>query len=197
VIEESNNVASYSYDSSLKELISYDTPNIVKIKTQYINSNGMAGSMFWSLDSDKLGVDSLVGTSVGVLGGLDQTQNHLSYPDSKWTNIANLMQTTPSSPPSSSSVSSTTSSPPPSSSSVSSTTSSPPPSSSPVSSTTAPPVSSPVGGLCAGVAPWSSSVAYVAGQTVTYNAHLWSAPWWTQGDIPGGSSGVWLDKGAC
>jgi hypothetical protein len=30
--------------------------------------------MFWSLDSDKLGVDSLVGTSAGVLGGLDQTQ---------------------------------------------------------------------------------------------------------------------------
>ena len=30
--------------------------------------------MFWSLDSDKLGADSLVGTSAGVLGGLDQTQ---------------------------------------------------------------------------------------------------------------------------
>ena len=30
--------------------------------------------MYWSLDSDKIGADSLVGTSVGVLGGLDQTQ---------------------------------------------------------------------------------------------------------------------------
>ena len=30
--------------------------------------------MFWSLDSDKIGADSLVGTSVGILGGLDQTQ---------------------------------------------------------------------------------------------------------------------------
>lgn len=44
MIEDLNDVASYSYDSSLEELISYDTPNIVKIKSQYINSNGMAVS---------------------------------------------------------------------------------------------------------------------------------------------------------
>jgi len=51
VIEEANNVASYSYDPSLKELISYDTPNIVKTKSQYIVSNGMAVSdLLLSLD---------------------------------------------------------------------------------------------------------------------------------------------------
>jgi chitinase len=44
VIEDSTNVASYSYDSASKELVSYDTPNIVKTKVQYINSNGMAVS---------------------------------------------------------------------------------------------------------------------------------------------------------
>jgi chitinase len=44
VIEESNNVASYSYDSSNQELISYDTPNIVETKAQYMNANGMAVS---------------------------------------------------------------------------------------------------------------------------------------------------------
>jgi hypothetical protein len=32
------------------------------------------GAMFWSLDSDKLGAESLVGVSAEVLGGLDQTQ---------------------------------------------------------------------------------------------------------------------------
>lgn len=46
MIEESNNVASYSYDSAKQELISYDTPNIVKTKAEYINSNGMAVRKF-------------------------------------------------------------------------------------------------------------------------------------------------------
>lgn len=46
VIEESDNVASYSYDSAKQELISYDTPNIVKTKAEYINSNGMAVRKF-------------------------------------------------------------------------------------------------------------------------------------------------------
>ena len=44
VITESDNVASYSYDASIKELISFDIPAIVTIKSQYINSNGMAVS---------------------------------------------------------------------------------------------------------------------------------------------------------
>jgi hypothetical protein len=30
--------------------------------------------MFWSLDSDKVGADSLISTSASILGGLDQTQ---------------------------------------------------------------------------------------------------------------------------
>jgi chitinase len=70
-------VSSYSYDSSSKELVSYDTPNIVKLKAQYTNANGLAGSMFWELSTDKVGADSLVGVSAGVLGSLDQTQNHI------------------------------------------------------------------------------------------------------------------------
>jgi chitinase len=49
VTEDSTTVSSYSYDSSKKELISYDTPNIVKTKAQYVVSQGMAGSMFWEV----------------------------------------------------------------------------------------------------------------------------------------------------
>lgn len=45
VVEDMTNVASYSYNPTLKELISYDTPNIVKTKTQYIVANGMAVSL--------------------------------------------------------------------------------------------------------------------------------------------------------
>lgn len=70
-------MTSYSYDSSKQELVSYDTPNIVKLKAQYINSKGLSGSMFWELSTDKVGSESLVGVSAGVLGSLDQTQNHI------------------------------------------------------------------------------------------------------------------------
>lgn len=35
-------------------------------------------------------------------------------------------------------------------------------------------------GSCAGVAAWSSAIAYTAGQEVTYSGALWSANWWTE-----------------
>ncbi|KAG7089660.1 hypothetical protein E1B28_011320 [Marasmius oreades] len=52
-------------------------------------------------------------------------------------------------------------------------------------------------GGCTGVSAWSSSIAYNGGAQVTFNAHLWTAKWWTQADTPGGSAGVWTDNGAC
>lgn len=95
IFENGTDVTSYSYDSAKKELVSYDTPNIIKTKSQYINNKGLAGSMFWEvsdcrhlyshvlkihqLSTDKVGSLSLVGTSAGVLGALDQTQNHIRY----------------------------------------------------------------------------------------------------------------------
>jgi len=87
VFENFTDVSSYSYDSAKKELVSYDTPNIVRTKAQYINSKGLAGSMFWELSTDNVGSLSLVGTSVSVLGTLDQTQNHIRFPSSKWDNV--------------------------------------------------------------------------------------------------------------
>jgi chitinase len=42
-------VASYFYDNATQELISYDTPDIVKIKAQYINNQSLAGAMFWEV----------------------------------------------------------------------------------------------------------------------------------------------------
>jgi len=63
----------------------------------------------------------------------------------------------------------------------------------PPGTTTTPPGT----GSCAGVAAWVSTGVYVGGTKATYNGHLWTAKWWTQGDIPGGSVGVWTDNGAC
>jgi chitinase len=97
IFENSTDVTSYSYDSAKKELVSYDTPNIIKTKVQYINAKGLAGSMFWEashcyvhicsptelqmiqLSTDKVGSLSLVGVSAGTLGTLDQTQNHIKW----------------------------------------------------------------------------------------------------------------------
>ncbi|KAF8908087.1 glycoside hydrolase superfamily [Gymnopilus junonius] len=180
VYENTTDVSSYSYDSVKEELVSYDTPDIVKLKVQYINSKGMGGSMFWELSGDKVGTDSLVGTAASALGGLDQTQNHIDYPDSKWDNIrSNMGQGGSGTTSPTTTISSAT----------------PPP----TTSTTTPPVTTTPasGSQCAGVAAWVSSVAYTGGQEATYNGHLWTAKWWTQADTPGGSAGVWTDDGSC
>ncbi|GAB0146622.1 Endochitinase 1 [Epichloe bromicola] len=81
----------YSYDSSSKELISFDTPTMVKEKVSYLKGKGMGGSMFWEASADRKGSDSLIGTSVSALGGLDSTDNLLDYPDSQYDNIRKKM----------------------------------------------------------------------------------------------------------
>ncbi|KAJ3554530.1 hypothetical protein NM688_g3060 [Phlebia brevispora] len=166
VYENLTDVSSYSYDPVKMELVSYDDPHIASLKAQYVETNGLGGSMFWDLSTDKNGTESLVSTTASVYSTLDQTLNHLDYPTSKWDNIRNNMGTSGSGTSTSSSA-----------------------------------ASSPTGvsgsGQCAGVAAWSSSSIYTGGQTAVYNGDLWTAKWWTEGDTPGGSAGVWTDDGAC
>ncbi|KAI0288314.1 glycoside hydrolase family 18 protein [Russula brevipes] len=73
VFENTTDVTSYSYNARKRELISYDTPHIVALKAHYVQARGLAGSMFWDLSTDKIGSASLVGTTAGVYGALDQT----------------------------------------------------------------------------------------------------------------------------
>ncbi|KAI1742891.1 endochitinase [Xylaria scruposa] len=82
--------ASYSYDSASKELISYDNVDMIKRKASYIQSKGLAGSMFWEASGDRTGSGSLIEaafTAQGGSGSLDKSQNLLSYPNSKYDNI--------------------------------------------------------------------------------------------------------------
>ena len=62
---------------------------------------------------------------------------------------------------------------------------------------TSPPASPPPlnSGKC--VAAWSSTAIYVGGNMASFGGHNWTARWWTQGDTPGGSAGVWSDDGPC
>ncbi|KAG9311606.1 hypothetical protein JVU11DRAFT_7815 [Chiua virens] len=50
---------------------------------------------------------------------------------------------------------------------------------------------------CAGVLAWNKDTAYVTGNQVTFNGHLWIAVQWTQSNSPGDASGIWRDEGAC
>lgn len=50
---------------------------------------------------------------------------------------------------------------------------------------------------CAGVAAWSSTVAYNGNSWVTYNGNLWTNSYWSYNDVPGGTAGVWVNKGPC
>ncbi|RCI14329.1 putative chitinase [Ophiocordyceps polyrhachis-furcata BCC 54312] len=77
----------YSYDKSTKELISFDTPEMIKTKVSYLRGKNMGGSMFWEASADRKDDGSLITTSFQALGGIESSQNWLSYPDSKYDNI--------------------------------------------------------------------------------------------------------------
>ena len=79
--------ASWSHDGS--EFISYDSPEAVRAKAAYIKDKGMLGAMFWELSGDVPADQdrSLVRTMAHVLGHLDQSQNHIAYPESVHPNV--------------------------------------------------------------------------------------------------------------
>jgi chitinase len=83
--------AYYSYDASMRELISYDTPDCVRRKVEYILKHGLGGSMFWEASGDKKGNESLISTSYNFLKALDASENWLNFPDSRYANIASGM----------------------------------------------------------------------------------------------------------
>ncbi|OJD17663.1 hypothetical protein AJ78_02254 [Emergomyces pasteurianus Ep9510] len=86
--------ASWSYDESSRSMISYDTVPMVEEKTKYIIEKGLGGGMWWEASGDRdpgtarKAEGSLIGTFVeGVGGGLEQQENALSFPESKYDNL--------------------------------------------------------------------------------------------------------------
>jgi len=85
-------VASYTYQSSTRKMVSFDTPRTAARKTQYLMNNQLGGAMWWELSGDRHISDpkSLIGTTVAKLGGcaaLDREENTICYPDSKYDNM--------------------------------------------------------------------------------------------------------------
>jgi chitinase len=80
--------ATYSWDPVNAELITYDTPRMVRKKVEYLKKFGLGGSVFWEASADRRGEDSLIGASRQKLKSLHSTKNCLSYHDSQYENIA-------------------------------------------------------------------------------------------------------------
>ncbi|KAF2997436.1 hypothetical protein E8E13_006106 [Curvularia kusanoi] len=82
--------ASWSYDPGSRLMVTYDTPQMVEMKAGLIKDLGLGGAMYWESSGDRKGDGSLISTfvkSIGGVGALDQSQNTLDYPASKFDNL--------------------------------------------------------------------------------------------------------------
>jgi chitinase len=83
--------AQTTWDASKRELISYDGDYSGKLKANYVKNKKLAGTFFWEASGDKTGSSSLVRTVGNTLSGLENTNNQLAYPSSKFANMRNGM----------------------------------------------------------------------------------------------------------
>lgn len=70
-------------------------------------------------------------------------------------------------------------------------------STSPTSTPTPTPTPTQTGSGSCTAAAWSSSTAYVSGDTVSYGGDEWTANQWNYNEVPGGASGAWTSDGPC
>ncbi|KAK3352841.1 glycoside hydrolase superfamily [Lasiosphaeria hispida] len=79
--------ATYSYDPATKELVSFDTAELIGKKVSWLKQRGLGGSMFWEASADRTDGGSLIATSSRSLGWLDSAQNQLAFPSSQYDNM--------------------------------------------------------------------------------------------------------------
>ena len=149
------------YNPTNKQYISYDDPVSIGVKTQWAIDNGLAGLFCWSVEQDN---GELLAAMKPILNG------NISPPTSSTTTGSTKTATTTIIKPTSTTSTKT--------SSVSTT------------KTTSTATITPVGN-CAGVATFNAATAYNGGSKVTYNGGLYTANWWTQGEIPSPDAPAW------
>lgn len=81
--------ASYSYDAAKRHLVTYDTVQMAREKTEWLKKEQLGGAMWWESSADRQGEGSLIKTVVECLGKLEARQNCLEYPESKYNNLRN------------------------------------------------------------------------------------------------------------
>ncbi|KAL4953853.1 glycoside hydrolase superfamily [Aspergillus filifer] len=92
VSEDEETVSSFSFDAAKKEVISFDNVAVVKHKAEYLMKGGLGGGMWWEASGDRpVGsggslIETLV-DSVGGIGKLEKSENHIGYPQSKYENL--------------------------------------------------------------------------------------------------------------
>lgn len=88
--------ASWCYNGSDRTMVSYDNVAMGEMKLDFIKQHQLGGGMWWETSGDKGGKaankadGSLIGTFVEGVGGpsaLDQSENAIDYPDSKYDNL--------------------------------------------------------------------------------------------------------------
>lgn len=87
---DDESAATYSYDPSKRQMVSYDTVPLARRKAEFIKERGLGGGMWWESSADKTGGESLIGNVVDVFGGpggLKQQDNCITYPQTKYDNL--------------------------------------------------------------------------------------------------------------
>lgn len=107
LLRDDKALASWAYDYSKKEMVSFDSEEVARWKGEWIKKEGLGGSMFWELSGDKGsardGIEggpgkeaqpgkSLVRIVKDAMGGLEHGQNWLKYERSKFDNMKKGMQ---------------------------------------------------------------------------------------------------------
>jgi chitinase len=82
--------ATYSWDPARQTIVSYDTKDMAVIKKDYLLRNNLGGGMYWESSADRTDGGSIMAAVYNGLraaGSMDNTQNTLSYPASKYDNM--------------------------------------------------------------------------------------------------------------
>ncbi|TDZ53972.1 Endochitinase 1 [Colletotrichum trifolii] len=85
--------ATYSYDNSTQQVVTYDDLKSALFKQGYINERNLGGAMYWEAAGDKTGDQSIVRNMAMWMGKLEKSMNLLSYPVSQYDNIRTNMGT--------------------------------------------------------------------------------------------------------
>ncbi|KAF4344462.1 endochitinase 1 [Fusarium beomiforme] len=80
-------IATSSYESKKRELVTYDDLKSGQAKASYINQRNLGGAFFWEASGDKVGSQSIVSGVKRTLGTLETVKNLLKYPTSVYDNI--------------------------------------------------------------------------------------------------------------